>query len=420
MKPRVVKCEVLVVGSGMAGLCAALTALESGRSVVVLESQDEVGGTTALSDGFFSCFDPKRQIRRRIEDSPEKHLNDVLRTGRRRNHERLAGTFCYEALPTLSWLEGLGFSFLDETVQAEGAPYPRCHLPRAGGGAEYVDFLCAQIKKRGAVVMTGTKATSLRFSKALGRVVGADAIYGGGGRAVILASCGVVLACGGFQANPEMLAKYSPMLAGAESFGSPGCTGDLLAKAEDIGAQTVHCGYFVWKTCSVGPDVLLHPEKFILLDSSGERFCREDLQHDALGERILQLGSKRAWCVCEGAGKIEAPFPQTQLVRAVERYNRNALRGFDSEFGKNSRLLRPIEGGIQVFEARTRICTTLGGLFIDEAARVLDRKGSPVKGLAAAGDCTGGLFGCWAAVGDSLASAAVFGRIAGRTISGAA
>lgn len=98
--------DVIVVGSGMAGFCAALTALEHGCRVALFEREVQPGGTTLISDGIFNSYDPKRQIKVRVEDSPEKHLKDVLRTGRNRNHVMLAESLCYEAYPTLSWLEG--------------------------------------------------------------------------------------------------------------------------------------------------------------------------------------------------------------------------------------------------------------------------------------------------------------------------
>lgn len=415
MKADVLKCDVLVVGSGMAGMCAALTALEAGCSVLILESEKAVGGTTALSDGYFSCFDPKRQIRSRIEDSPEKHLSDVLRVGRSRNHAHLSRTFCYEALPALSWLEGMGFEFSDRIVQAEGSPYPRCHQPKNGTGKAYIEFLEAQLKRRGAPIMTGVKVERVRFSAALNRVVGADAIQDGR-RILVLASSGVVLACGGYQSNPRMLATYSPMLDGVKSMGAAGCTGELQAGIEDVGAQVVHSGYYVWRLRCRSRDVLLHPEKFILLDENARRFCREDLQFDALGERILQLENKTAWCASREVDVDEAPFTTKRLDDAVAAYNAMANQGYDSSFGKNSRLLYPLHGRIGTMSVDACICTTLGGVFIDEYARVLDRNRVPISGLTAAGDCTGGVFGCWAAVGDLLASAAVFGRIAGRTL----
>lgn len=420
MKEKALKCDVLVVGAGIAGLCAALTALEAGRSTIVLESQDKPGGTTAVSEGFFSCFDPKRQVRFRIEDSPEKHLNDVLKIGRNRNLVSLAKTFCYESLPTLSWLEGLGFEFSDKIIQPPGAPYPRCHLPANGAGEAYAGFLVEQIRKRGGVLLTETMADSLMYSEALERIVGVNAVERGGHGFKILASCGVVLAYGGFQSNKTMLEKYSPMLAGAESMGADGCTGRLQAHAEDVGAQSVHCGYFVWRLCSRHQDVLRHPEKFILLDEDGRRFCREDLQFDALGERVLQQAEQRAWAASSGLPAAEAPFSRSALENAVASYNILVHQGRDSEFGKDPRLLKAIAGNVGVERVHARICTTLGGLLVDERARVVNRRGVFIRGLAAAGDCVGGLFGCWAAVGDTLASAAVFGRIAGRTIASSA
>ena len=104
---RDVSAEIVVIGSGLAGLAAAETAAENNLDVLLVESDEVLGGTTRFSDGVFNAVDPKRQVRIRVEDSPEKHLEHVLRRGRARNHEPLARIFCYEAPSALAWLEHL-------------------------------------------------------------------------------------------------------------------------------------------------------------------------------------------------------------------------------------------------------------------------------------------------------------------------
>lgn len=100
--------DVIVVGSGLAGLSAALTVAEFGYSPVILEKACEPGGLTRRAYGFFNAADARRQIALGIDDSPEKHLRQALEVSRGKAREPLMRTLCYEAYSTLQWLEALG------------------------------------------------------------------------------------------------------------------------------------------------------------------------------------------------------------------------------------------------------------------------------------------------------------------------
>ena len=409
--------DVIVVGSGMAGFCAALTALEQGCRVALFEREVQPGGTTLISDGIFNSYDPKRQIKVRVEDSPENHLKDVLRTGRNRNHVMLSESLCYEAYPTLSWLEGLGFEFETRIGQARGAAYPRSHFPRTGGkGASYVDFFIRESLKRGLHLVCSALVEDLLWDSELQRVNGVIVRSSGSSRS-ISAKMGVVLAHGGYQSNPALLSRYSPLLSGADHSGTPGCRGELLAKASDLGAEIIHTGYYVWKIQTSHSRLLTHPERFILVDSTGRRFCREDLQFDALGERILSLPDKQCWAVSSQVQTSDpVPFTTNVIEKTLGNYNHSASLGTDEIYGKSQAFLVPLTGTLGFTKVSCEVHTTLGGLRIDDHARVLNRRGVPIAGLTAAGDAAGGIFGCWSATGDNLAAAAVFGRLAARAL----
>lgn len=413
--------DVIVVGSGMAGFCAALTALEKGLRVVVLEREDRPGGTTRISDGVFNSYDPKRQIKSKVEDSPEKHLKDVLRCGRYRNHARLAEAFCYEAYPTLSWLESMGFPFEPHIGQAKGASFPRSHYPKTdklkSRGEAYIQFFVTESQKRELHLDCSTLVIDLLWDPDLHRVSGV-VVNQKGKIHKLFARRGVVLTHGGYQSNPTLLNRYSPLLKNVGCNGASGCRGELLAKASDLGAEIIHTGYYVWDILSSHSRLLTHPEQFILVDSTGHRFCREDFQFDALGERILSLPDKQAWVV---SSKIQTsdpiPFTSEAIAQTVTDYNRMVALGEDMLFGKANAFLAPLTGRLGFSKVSCVVITTLGGLLIDDRGRVLNRKGKPIPGLFAAGDSVGGIFGCWSATGDNLTAAAVFGRLAAQTLS---
>lgn len=140
------KPDVIVVGAGLAGLTAALTVAELDFKPLILEAAAEAGGTTLLSEGVFNAFDPERQIRISVDDSPEKHLEQLLRWGAYRGNRTLAKVLCYEAPSTLKWLEHLGLELPENVVQAPASPYPRSHIPIKKGHA-YVDLLLSEVKK---------------------------------------------------------------------------------------------------------------------------------------------------------------------------------------------------------------------------------------------------------------------------------
>lgn len=117
-----------------------------------------------------------------------------------------------------------------------------------------------------------------------------------------------------------------------------------------------------------------------------------------------------------------APTPQAHdelqetVIATISGYNDCVRTKERDSLGRDPLTMRPIGPGVEIRPVLPRILWSYGGLEINEKAEVIDRRGRPLKGLAAAGDITGGIHGEHALMGDMLASAAVFGRIAARTL----
>lgn len=409
--------DVLIVGSGLAGLSAALTAAERNYSVAVIESQKELGGTTRLSPAYFNASDPRRQIKQNLEDSPEKHLRQLLAAGGWRGRSDLAETLCYEAPNTLSWLEQQGIEFLPYVFQAPGAPFPRTHRPLTGGKG-CVDTLITRLKEHRTHFFVEERATRLITSSA-GRVIGVEAVSGNCIQRKFSARLGVVLASGGFTASASLVKTHCPLLASVPTAAAPGCNGDILLKACDIGAQVTHMGFFVWDFGSdLNPRLLADASRYVLLNAEGHRLVREDLHRRDLITEILETPAQRAWLVTSGTSPSSAglPFSDVTLENSLGAYNRTANTDRKDPLGKNPLLVQPLLKPWSITELRINTITSLGGLCITTKAEVLDRYGKSMDGLTAAGDVTGGIHGEWACAGDCIASAAVFGRQAALTL----
>lgn len=362
--------DVIVVGSGLAGLSAALTVAEFGYSPVILEKACEPGGLTRRAYGFFNAADARRQIALGIDDSPEKHLRQALEVSRGKAREPLMRTLCYEAYSTLQWLEALGLEFEPGIRRVLGGVYPRTHMPLRGAGEAYLSALRSALRPFGVPIVCNAEVTALR--KSGDAVTGVEGLLSGESFR-LTSRLGVVLAGGGFSRNMEMMRLYAPGLSDVLPALDEGADGGLIQAAADIGAALVGMSYFEVRLFASTLGLPGDPSDYILVNARGERFMREDRRRSTLAEAVVRQPDGMAWMV------INAP-------------------------------------GVEIRPVLPRILWSYGGLEINEKAEVIDRRGSPMKGLAAAGDITGGIHGEHALMGDMLASAAVFGRIAARTL----
>jgi succinate dehydrogenase/fumarate reductase flavoprotein subunit len=205
--------DVLVVGGGMGGLCAALTAAECGARVRVIEKGTRFGGSMFLSNGIVWTYSREADVRRLVPDG-DHALQDLLVA----NLD--AG---------LQWLQGRGVALEPRRV------YLGCGHGRAAAGPQMTQALVDAIRQRGGELATGTSLAQLTVRA--GDVAGA-LVLGAHGTTEVRARA-VVLATGGFQGNAELLARHvSPQAASMYLRANPWSTGDGLLAALDAGAAT--------------------------------------------------------------------------------------------------------------------------------------------------------------------------------------
>lgn len=414
--------DVVIVGAGLAGLSAALTVAEFGLNPIVFEKSNKLGGATALSEGGFNAADSRRQIPLGIEDNPEKHFQQALKRSGYKGREALLRTLCYEAYSAQQWLETIGVQFDRHIYRAAGGLFPRTHKPLKGNGEAYIDALLHALKPFDVPVITEAEVQSLlRDSTTEGFNGPVKGVHGvcRGQTFTCRARCGVVLASGSFIRNQKMLTLYAPGLSNTKPWFEVGADGGILQAAADIGAGLVGMSYFELGFTTSSFCMPNDPSRFILVNRLGQRFVREDLQRTELLQAVLHQPEGVAWMISHAQEKRDPPaspeFEQL-LLRALERFNEDVMLERPDPFGRDKRLMCVIQKPFCVSQLTPRLITSYGGVEIDANARVLDRHGLPIEGLTAAGDVTGGIHGEHALYGDLLASAAVFGRIAARTL----
>jgi succinate dehydrogenase/fumarate reductase flavoprotein subunit len=514
--------DVVVIGSGAAGLTAATVAAHAGLKVLVLEKTSYLGGTTAFSAGGLWVPNNRHQKERGFEDDPEKAMAyarallgnvfeaekietylaksvemvdwmeantevafftngssdyemglpgatfgrtlvpppfDGTRLGpdlqRMRPPLPQASVFgtmqigyygdighvlnAHRAWPSFRHTTGLVLRFLKEwTVHGRGA--------RLANGNALAGRLVASARAAGVILWTDTPAKGLVLEGGAvrGVVAARDGID-----VTISARQGVVLASGGFGANPDLRAKHIPLAGAGWSLQPEGNEGDGISMGEAAGGvfRTDNVANGIWCPMSAmsGPDGRLVPFPHLFLDrhcpgslmvtDQGRRFVNESTHYQNIGNLMIADGIERCWLVADhraqrrygmGHAKPE-PYPTTPYVRAgylkrgrtvrelaaqigidpdtldatVTEFNRHAAHGEDPAFQRGEDLyargmgdpthepnpcLAPLEQApFYAIEIRPGDLSSVCGLDTDVDARVLDRSGAPIEGLYAAG-----------------------------------
>ena len=231
------KCDVLVIGGGGAGLAAAIEAKAQGASVILIEKNPELGGTTAWSIGSFTATGTPQQKAAGIEDNPDAHFADMPKFSGKdadRDNPALRRLFVDNANDTLRWLMSMGVEFFGPMPEPPHSK-PRMHNVLPSSRA-YIARLGAHARKIGVDVRCGIRAGAFRVED--GRVTGISGTGPDG--AVDIGARSTVLASGDYAASAGLKAKYiSDAVAQVDAM-NPTATGDGHEMAFPLGARVIN------------------------------------------------------------------------------------------------------------------------------------------------------------------------------------
>ena len=481
--------DVIVVGGGNAALCAAISATSQGARVLLLERADveERGGNSAYTDGLMRVvYDGVDDIRAFCPDltdaevetadfgtyTEDQFFDDMYRITQFRTDPEMCDILVKGSRETVLWMRDQGVRFFPNfgrqayRVNGRFKFWGGATIAVSSGGPGLVDSLFKAAERVGVTVRY--KAWVRELLQGDKGVAGVVLVNEAGERETIKAGA-VILACGGFEANAEMRARYlGPGWDLAKVRGSRFNTGDGLSMALDAGAQPFGhwsgCHAVSWERNALDfGDLNLTPQYqrhsypvCVMVNTDGKRFLDEgadfrNYTYAKYGQVVLAQPGQVAWQVFDSkmlpllrdeyrtrsVTKVRADTLE-ELADKMEDVNKAQFLATVAEFNASVKEDAPFEPNIKdgrsatsngvvrsnwankidtgPFEAYAVTCGvtfTFGGVKISTEGQVIDTSGNAIPGLFAAGEMVGGIFYFNYPGASGLTSGSVFGRLAG-------
>ena len=441
--------DVIVIGGGLAGLSATHRIATSGLSVALIEKCERLGGSSAMSGGWFALSGTAIQRRAGVEDSDARFIADMVETGAGSADEELLQRLVERQIDAVAAIDRAG-AWTDELKISAGMTVPRAHLIRI---RQLLAFLEEKAVAAGAVILHSHAADGLVWDGA--RVHGVRSASGD-----LLARAGVLLTSGGFSRSRKLVELFVPDQVAAMPYGGVGNTGDGLRMAWALGAGVADIGH-VAGTYGQSPETTDDEHELltanylgaILVNAHGERFTDESESYKVLGSAVLAQPKSMAYQVFDSVVRalskpgvplsdmerieelghlVRAPtiaaleeklgIPAGRLERTVEAYNEGVSGRHGDRFGRTGLVngvgaLVPVTAPpFYAYPAVTAMTSTFGGVSVAPDTSVKRIDGTRIEGLYAAGEVVGGLHGASYMTGTALTKALVFGVEAADTI----
>lgn len=460
--------DIIVVGSGFAGLAAAIEAKNAGANVIVLEKMAVFGGNSAINGGILTATGCPQQKLHGIKDSVDLLEKDILAAGNYMNYVDKVRFMAERALSNYEWtVNYLGVEYLPDAIGQEGGhSVPRYVFTKNGSGSGIVSKEVEKLEKLGVKVRTRTYVKHV-LRDDTGRVLGLEVLEGyrfpktGTGKTkFIRAKKAVILCYGGFSRDVEYRTMQDPKLTAAlDSTNQPGATSELWRETSRIGCAQVQNDWIQctpwnnpkekgmgigWTFAQSGA-----AEYGLWVATDGKRFVNELANRKVRADAIMVLKGegKSAVAICtkpnlkafeearpgmlqklleqqiikeyKSLDEIAADYkmPVDTLKATVAEFNKAVETKSDPAFGRyiNNEQTPLAEGPWYAAEMSPKVHHCMGGLVTDLQCRVIDVvDGKPVPGLFAAGEATGGVHGAVRLGSCAILDCLVNGRIAGQ------
>lgn len=437
--------DIVIVGAGGAGLAAAVEAHEQGAdNILVLEKMSFAGGSTTMAFGGFNCTNSRFMDEQGKEETPVMLVDKIVKNGAGFADVDMAGIIAMETPKVIEWLDGFGSEW-------GKIRYADLHCPTDGTipGVELVKVLKEQAEKNGIEIRYNSPAVDLIADES-GRVSGVQ-VKDASGEYTIDAQA-VILATGGFESNPEMIAKYdNPGLAHIHLAPSQGNMGDGIVMAEKLGAELRNMD-LIQLSCAVAPfsiqmQLPIKNNGVVFINKEGKRFTNEYSEASS-DRRITEDILKQTDAECFGVYN-ETIYQTFMAIEEKDFFDEYRMTGIDNsgtvvkadtleelaeKLGVDQETFLATMNGLKTdnigneevvklaetyksgpYYAVTLtpgVMDTLGGVLADTTGRVINKEGKPIKGLYAAGEVIGNVQGAYYSVG--LGEAVVFGRVSAR------
>lgn len=459
-----VETDILIVGAGVAGLFAAVSAKENGAKRVTLIDKNATPflNASSFSAGMVVGSGTKAQADAGIDDRDGKaeFVEEYLAGGRGTGRRELVEVLAEQAPKALDWMTDRGVKLLP--IVSTAFRVNRQYYVDTNSGSRYVKILFEEGKKLGVDYRMSTKAIEIVTTPEGGQVLGLVA-EGKGGRIAIRAPR-IIMCTGGFAANTQMLDQNLLAFKGILSTAAVCSLGEGLKMVRKIGGDTTHLDQATLVAYGVPTDLekrralIWHGHKMgqygtLTLGEDGRRFIKDEAEYTDVALAMVQHGFKQVFQIATdaqlrdfmehddiqvigwGRKRFEEELQERKLfvkkadtieelarqmglpveavVKTVNDYNGYVDAGKDAEFDRKYIKGDFRKGPYWGFTCRTLVSLTMGGLKIDPKLHVLDVYGKPIKGLYAAGEIVGGLHGSCYIGGGSVGSSLTFGRYAG-------
>ncbi len=446
--------NVIIIGSGLAGLSAAISILEKGGNVILLEKQENLGGNSSKASSGINGVYTTQQKKHQILDSTDFFFKDTMKSTsyNKEPYTTLVNQLVNHSNSAIEWLQERNIN-LNNVAILGGHTNARTHRPDSNVlvGIEIISKLIQYLERFPNQLEIYKNTTVIKIIKAGNKVVGVECENTNKGR-FNLSSQSIILATGGYandHSKMSLLYKHRPDLKKLPTTNSSATTGDgvkmgmlLGIKTRDLDQIQVHPTGFIDLKDKMNKTKTLCGEVMrgvggILVNASGERFCNELGTRQYVVDQMANQNTDKFIILLnqESANKVESHlnhyisnnlFYKVQNINELSKKIQIDVTKIKDTFTKYNKAVDEKKDtfGKKVFPTKFKddilyygyvtpvLHYCMGGLEINEKCEVLTDNGI-ISNLYAAGEVTSGIHGKNRLGGNSLLECNVYGRIAG-------